>query len=248
MSVLRELSYVSMWACGTPQGIQNRMGALFFVLVYLALLSLSSLPLWREERALFLRERASGVYGTGAYFVTVVLFDLLPLRILPPCLLTVVAYPLVGLQHESWRGPACFTAVVILSNLVSTTMSMAVGALAPNNAVANVVGSLAALLSILTGGFLLSKAHLSPVTAVVTRGSYVNYAFEALLVNEFAGQRGFAFTSYTKPPVAVNVTGDQVLQTFGFHPKAMLLDVGSLVAMALAFLLLTYVLLHLKRR
>jgi hypothetical protein len=66
-------------------------------------------------------------------------------------------------QHESWRGPACFTAVVILSNLVSTTLSMAVGALAPNNAVANVVGSLAALLSILTGGFLLSKAHLSPV-------------------------------------------------------------------------------------
>jgi hypothetical protein len=45
---------------------------LFFVLVYLALLSLSSLPLWREERALFLRERASGVYGTGAYFFTVV--------------------------------------------------------------------------------------------------------------------------------------------------------------------------------
>jgi hypothetical protein len=101
-SVLRELS---CGPCGTPQGIQNRMGALFFVLVYLALLSLSSLPLWREERALFLRERASGVYGTSAYFVTVVLFDLLPLRILPPCLLTVIAYPLVGFQVRTRPCP-----------------------------------------------------------------------------------------------------------------------------------------------
>lgn len=83
---------------------------------------------------------------------------------------------------------------------------------------------------------------------MVIRGSYINYAFEALLVNEFAGQRGFAFTSYTKPPVAVSVTGDQVLETFGFHPKAMLSDTGWLVAMAVGFLLLTYVLLHLKRR
>ena len=29
-------------------GIQNRMGVLFFVLVYLTLLGLSSLPLWRQ--------------------------------------------------------------------------------------------------------------------------------------------------------------------------------------------------------
>lgn len=58
----------------------------------------SSLPLWREERALFLREQASGVYSTTAYFLTVVFFDIIPLRILPPCMFTAISYPLIGLQ------------------------------------------------------------------------------------------------------------------------------------------------------
>lgn len=45
-------------------GIQNRLGVLFFMLLYLSLMSLSSLPIWRDEKLLFMRERASGVYGT----------------------------------------------------------------------------------------------------------------------------------------------------------------------------------------
>ena len=38
-------------------GIQNRLGVLFFMLLYLSLMSLSSLPIWRDEKLLFLRER-----------------------------------------------------------------------------------------------------------------------------------------------------------------------------------------------
>ena len=52
------------WDVGSNQGgIQNRMGSLFFMLLYLTLMSLSSLPVWREDRLLFLRERANRVYG-----------------------------------------------------------------------------------------------------------------------------------------------------------------------------------------
>lgn len=32
-----------------------RLGSLFFMILYLAVMSLSSLPLWREERLLFIR-------------------------------------------------------------------------------------------------------------------------------------------------------------------------------------------------
>jgi hypothetical protein len=39
------------------------MGSLFFMMLYLTLMSLSSLPVWREDRLLFLRERANRVYG-----------------------------------------------------------------------------------------------------------------------------------------------------------------------------------------
>lgn len=62
-------------------GIQNRLGVLFFLLLFLSLMALSSLPIWRDERLLFYRERAAGLYGTPAYFLAVVMFDLLPLRV-----------------------------------------------------------------------------------------------------------------------------------------------------------------------
>jgi ATP-binding cassette subfamily G (WHITE) protein 2 len=78
-------------------GIQNRMGSLFFMLLYLTLMSLSSLPVWREDRLLFLRERASGAYGTDAYFTSMVCFDIFILRVLPPVFFTVITYPMVGL-------------------------------------------------------------------------------------------------------------------------------------------------------
>ena len=54
---------------------------LFFLLLYLSLMALSSLPIWRDERLLLMRERAAGLYNTPAYFTAVVMFDLLPLRV-----------------------------------------------------------------------------------------------------------------------------------------------------------------------
>ena len=54
---------------------------LFFLLLYLSLMALSSLPIWRDERLLFMRERAAGLYNTPVYFTAVVMFDLLPLRV-----------------------------------------------------------------------------------------------------------------------------------------------------------------------
>jgi hypothetical protein len=52
-------------------GIQNRLGVLFFGLLYLALMTLSSLPVWRQERLLYLRERDTGAYQPPAYFAAV---------------------------------------------------------------------------------------------------------------------------------------------------------------------------------
>ncbi len=63
---------VCLTLAGTDTGgIQNRLGVLFFCLLYLALMTLSSLPVWRQERLLYLKERDSGAYDTPAYFSAV---------------------------------------------------------------------------------------------------------------------------------------------------------------------------------
>ena len=53
---------------------------MFFLVLYLSLTSLSSLPVWREDARVFLADRGSGVYGTSAYVASVVLFDIIPYR------------------------------------------------------------------------------------------------------------------------------------------------------------------------
>ena len=48
------------------------MGSLFFIILYLAVMSLSSLPLWREERLLFIR------WATGPPSLASSLHDIFP--------------------------------------------------------------------------------------------------------------------------------------------------------------------------
>ena len=62
-------------------GIQNRFGSLFFILIYMSVMSLSSLPLWMEDRLLFIRSFLSSVcQDTATGFTPAVLY-------MPDCLL-----------------------------------------------------------------------------------------------------------------------------------------------------------------
>ena len=222
-------------------GIQDRLGALFFMLLYLSFISLGSLPVWHEERLLFARERAAGAYGANAYFTAVVLFDILPLRVLPPFFF-VASYVLIGLRAGCWVCLARYALVLVLSSITASSLCMAIGSFSPSNAVANVCGSIALLSAALFGGFLVQRDALPAGWRWMAALSPINYAFEALAINEFHGVDGFAFTSRVAPDARVNVNGDQVLSTFGFQTSwsAFADDVRSLVALSAAFLTLAY--------
>ena len=64
------------------------------------------------------RERASGVYGTPAYFTATVLFDLIPMRVLPPCFFAAATYWMIGFRPGVWHL-LTFLLLLVLSNMVS---------------------------------------------------------------------------------------------------------------------------------
>ncbi|THH03355.1 hypothetical protein EW146_g10457, partial [Bondarzewia mesenterica] len=70
--------------------------AFFFMLALFGFSCLSSLGLFANERILFMRERSNGYYSSFTYFSSKVLFDILPLRIVPPMLFGGIVYGLVG--------------------------------------------------------------------------------------------------------------------------------------------------------
>jgi len=67
----------------TIAGFQSRVGCLFFLGALIAFSSLSSLYIVVDGRPLFLRERAGKYYSPTAWLLSRVIFDIVPLRIIP---------------------------------------------------------------------------------------------------------------------------------------------------------------------
>lgn len=189
---------------------------------------------------MFVRERAAGSYSTGAYFAAKTLFELLPMRALPPLLLGATAYWLIGLQMVATRF-AVFEGVLLLVTVVTTLQAMCIGAVAPSVSAANVVAVLALLVQLLFGGFLISNRNVPVYLWPLQYASVFNYATEVLLVNELR-DLVVLFDPVNFKPLPLN--GAQVLLNFGFDVERFAGDVGALCAMCVVLLVACYALLR----
>lgn len=136
-------------------GFQNRLGLFFFILALFGFSTLTTLTVFSTERLLFTRERAKGYYKPVAYFAAKVLFDIVPLRLIPPILLGAIMYPMTGLV-PAWPEFLRFMAFLILFNFAASAICLFVGVVFKNVGMANLIGSLIMLFSLLFAGLLLN--------------------------------------------------------------------------------------------
>ena len=136
-------------------GFQNRLGLLFFILALFGFSTLTSLTVFTAERLLFVRERAKGYYSPVAYFGAKVFFDIVPLRVIPPIILGAIVYPMTGLV-PAWAEFWKFILFLVLFNLAAAAICLFIGIVFKNPGVANLMGSLVMLFSLLFAGFLLN--------------------------------------------------------------------------------------------
>ena len=136
-------------------GFQDRMGIFFFVLALFGFSTLTSLTVFSSERLLFVRERANGYYSPITYFAAKVVFDIVPLRLIPPIILGVIIYPMVGFVPE-WSTFFKFILILVLFNLAAAAICLLIGIVFKDAGVANLIGSLVMLFSLLFAGLLLN--------------------------------------------------------------------------------------------
>ncbi|KAK5001767.1 hypothetical protein LTR28_012252 [Elasticomyces elasticus] len=241
-------------------GFQNRLGFLFFLLALCGFSCLTSLQTFGQERLLFMRERGKGYYSVFPYYLAKVLFDIIPLRVLPVMIMGAIVYPMTGLT-PAWAEFWKFMLFLVLFNLAASSVVMCVGILLGSNAgVANLVGVLVMLFSLLFSGFLLNrestgkgvrwlqKVRLDPllvtsripehiVTNDTVQLSVFHYGFEGLIVNEV---RYLSLIDH-KYGIDIEVPGSAILSTFGFDPLALWTDAIGLSVFCGVFLVLAYV-------
>ena len=139
-------------------GFQNRLGLFFFLLALFGFSTLTSLNVFSSERLIFVRERANGYYSPITYFAAKVVFDIIPLRLIPPIIMGVVIYPMSGLV-PAWSNFFTFILILVLFNLAASAICLTIGIMFKDGAVANLIGSLVMLFSLLFAGLLLNLNH-----------------------------------------------------------------------------------------
>ncbi len=220
-------------------GFQNRLGLFFFLLALFGFSTLTSLNVFASERLLFTRERANGYYAPITYFLAKVLFDTIPLRIIPPILMGAIVYPMTGLIPDL---PHFFTfmLVLVLFNLAAASICLFIGIVCKDGSVANLIGSLVMLFSLLFAGLLLNHDAIPDAALWLQSLSIFHYGFEALIVNEVV-----KLTLVDKKyGLDITVPGAAILSSFGFDNGAKWTDIINLGVFAGVFVVLAYAAMH----
>lgn len=138
------------------KGFQNRLGLFFFILALFGFSTLTSLTVFSSERLLFVRERANGYYAPITYFAAKVFFDIVPLRLIPPIIMGAIVYPMTGLT-PAWPEFLKFLLILVLFNFAAAAICLFIGIVFRDGGVANLIGSLVMLFSLLFAGLLLNR-------------------------------------------------------------------------------------------
>ncbi|MCJ1312636.1 hypothetical protein MMC25_006311 [Agyrium rufum] len=233
------LGFLFYGLSGDIKGFQNRLGLLFFVLALFGFGNLTVLTIFSSERLLFLRERANGYYSPIPYFLAKVVFDIVPLRLIPPIILGVVVYPMTGLV-PAWPEFLRFMLTLVLFNLAAAAVCLLIGIVCANGGVANLIGSLFMLFSLLFGGLFLNHDAMPAIGVLMQKLSIFHFGFESLMVNEV---RWLTLTE-RKFGLDIEVPGASILSAFGFDVSALWRDVLGLGVFAICGIILAYTAMH----
>ncbi|OSX57659.1 hypothetical protein POSPLADRAFT_1185639 [Postia placenta MAD-698-R-SB12] len=196
-------------------GFQNRLGVFFFTLALFGFSSLSSLSLFANERILFMRERSNGYYSPFTYFASKILFDIAPLRVIPPLIYGAIVYGLVGLVPTApafWK----FILTLVLFNLTTASVILLLSIAFASTSVASLIGTLIMLFNLLFAGLLINRQTLGTTWEWLNLVSFFHAAFEALSVNELR----YLQLKENKYGVDIDVPAAAILSTFGLKAQS----------------------------
>ncbi|KAK4387265.1 ABC transporter G family member 25 [Sesamum angolense] len=146
-----------MWWHSDYRDIQDRLGLLFFISIFWGVFpSFNAVFAFPQDRAIFIKERASGMYTLSSYFMARITGDL-PMELILPTAFLTVTYWMTGLKPQ--LSAFVLTLMVVLGYvLVSQGLGLALGALIMDAKKASTVVTVTMLAFVLTGGYYVHKA------------------------------------------------------------------------------------------
>uniref|UniRef100_A0A8C6L610 ATP-binding cassette sub-family G member 2-like n=1 Tax=Nothobranchius furzeri TaxID=105023 RepID=A0A8C6L610_NOTFU len=170
-----------------PEALQNRSGAFFFLIINMVFGNLSAVELFINERVIFIHENSSGYYRTSVYFLSKVLADIIPNRIIPISVFSAIAYYMMGLK-PAFEAFLCFILTMSLVSLAGCGLAFLVSASVSTFAMANILIALPFVFMMVFGGFLVNLNAMLSWLSWLKWISIFRYGLNALYVTEMKGQ------------------------------------------------------------
>lgn len=179
----------TMWWRSDSGDVQDRLGLLFFVAIFWGVLpSFNAVFAFPQERAILIKERASGMYPASAYFMARAAGDA-PVELVLPTAFLGLAYFMAGLRPEP--GAFLATLLVLLAYvLVSQGLGLALGAALMDAKKASTLVTVTMLAFVLTGGFYVHRVPYC--LAWLKYASTTFYAYRLLVAVQYGDGREIA--------------------------------------------------------
>ncbi|KAF6718727.1 ATP-binding cassette sub-family G member 2 [Oryzias melastigma] len=233
-------------------GIQNRMGALFFITTNQCFSTVSAAELFISERKLFVHEYISGYYRVSVYFLSKILSDI-TMRTVTSLIFSLIVYFMIGLK-STVAAFLIFTLTVTLVAYTATAMTMAISADQSVVALANILMTITFVFMMIFSGLLVNLPSIMDWLAWLKYFSIPRYGLAALKINEFVGLKfcdesiiQFANSSAgiincTVRTAGQTCTGEQYLDYLGIESSSWGLweNHVALTVMMVIFLIIAY--------
>ncbi|XP_071893652.1 broad substrate specificity ATP-binding cassette transporter ABCG2 isoform X2 [Anas platyrhynchos] len=236
-------------------GLQNRVGAMFFLTTNQCFSSISAIELFVVEKKIFIHEYISGYYGTAAYFISKLMADLIPVRTLPSIIFTCITYFMLGLKPTA---EAFFIMLFTLTMVSYTATSMALAIATGHDvvAVANLFMTITFVFMIIFSGLLVNLTSIMSWLSWLKYFSIPRYGMTALQINELSGlnfctnNTGFPGMDNSQPTIPMWCTGDQYLKSQGIDVSTWGLwqNHVALACMTVIFLAISYLKLRFMKK
>nr|VDC88409.1 unnamed protein product [Brassica rapa] len=186
-----------MWWHSDYRDVHDRLGLLFFISIFWGVIpSFNAVFTFPQERAIFTRERSSGMYTLSSYFMAHVIGSLSMELVLPAVFLT-LTYWMVGLRPG--LVPFLLTLfVLLLYVLASQGLGLALGGAIMDAKKASTIVTVTMLAFVLTGGYYVNKVPYGMVWMKYISTTF--YCYRLLIAIQYGN-------------------GDEILRMFGCEPK-----------------------------
>ncbi|UJR32419.1 hypothetical protein I4U23_019881 [Adineta vaga] len=168
----------------SDSGVQNRLGGIFFIVVNQIFSTATALEPFIKERTLFIHENVSGYYSITTLFLAKLICDLLPMRVIPSIVFSLISYFMVGLQKTATKF-LIFLVTIFMANIFGSAMCFLIAASIPVFAVALIVLVLVLVIMMVFSGFLVELKSVFIFLRWIQWVSAFRYAYNVLVVNEF---------------------------------------------------------------